>query len=452
MKWSRFNFLFRSDRFGWMIYNSASNAFLQLDEATYREVAKIRDDIDDYRFDDKPGLYVQLRMNGVLVEDGFDRAFLNRLKFRRLANNFDNARLFLTIAPTLACNLDCVYCYQREHTPRWMDAETEDRLVAFVERHRAARSVHVTWYGGEPLLGWDQVRSLTTRFRQLGKKYSADIITNGFLLDAAKIAQLGELDIDSVQITVDGVESTHDRRRIHRDGSGTWARIVGNTEALLRGWTGQVSIRVNIDNANEHEYHLIHRTLRERFSEFGPERVRIYPGIVHDGTDIHPDVSCFHDRSEEADFNIRQYERHGIDDFSFFPAPTSTGCIAAHRNGYVIGPRGEIYKCWNDMGVEERVIGSVHPGEKWNADLQTEYLVGSSYLEDPECQECAFLPVCDGGCLHVRLKNRCGNGACVSKRNVCFKFKDRLERLLEVHYEKKLNQAGPAAVAETAQG
>ena len=197
-------------------------------------------------------------------------------------------------------------------------------------------------------------------------------------------------------------------------------------------------LRVNIDRTNQDAYHLIHRELRQRFAAHaGEKRVAIYPGIVHDHSGGHPDSSCLFDRDAEAAFTIEQHVRHGIDDLASFPARSSSGCTACRQNAYVIGPEGELYKCWNDIGRPERRVGSVGRGCVGNPALVADYLVGASYLDDPKCNRCFYLPVCDGGCPTVRLDNYLTG----SRKAVCSKFKNSLEALLEVHYERRQRQA-----------
>ncbi len=434
MKWSKYNFLFRSKKYGGLLYNSASNSFLQFDDATYTEVEKIRDDLDSYSFSDRPGLNIQLRMSNIIVEDRFDEEYRNRLKMSRLNNNYDSSHLMLTIAPTMGCNFACNYCFETDFSAVQMSDETEEQVINFIKRHPATKYISMTWFGGEPLLCFNRIVSMTEKIKEFDKKYTAMLISNGYLLDEKIIPKLKDLSITTIQITIDGLEETHDKRRpLKSTGSGTYARIMENTEKLLQGWDGKLDIRVNTDNSNKDVYHIAHDALLEKFEKYGRKRLRIYPGIVHDNDQINPDVSCFRDRFEEAVFNIRQYEEHGIEDLSFFPRTIVSGCIAARNNGYVIGPKGELYKCWDDLGIKEKVVGSVYSGKEWNMNLIGNYMVGASYHDDPECKECFLLPVCDGGCLYVRMQNYTEN-AC---KNVCSKFKDNLEDMLEIYYEIK---------------
>lgn len=70
---------------------------------------------------------------------------------------------------------------------------------------------------------------------------------------------------------------------------------------------------------------------------------------------------------------------------------------------YVIDPEGYIYKCWADVGIKERAIGTLDEGLK-NFDIISEYVQGSDKFSDPKCMNCKYIPICDGGCNLYRIK------------------------------------------------
>lgn len=438
MKWSQYNYLFESKKHGWLLYNSASNTFAQIDDALYPEIIHIQKNPNEYDFGSDPGLYFQLRNAGILVEDRGDQIFQNLLKMQRLQNNYDNGVLLLTIAPTRACNFDCGYCYEQERKPIYMSEDTENELFAFIKRYKRLTRLFLTWYGGEPLLCFSRICSLTEKITSLEVPFGAMMVTNGYLLNAPVISKLSDLKIHTLQITIDGREPVHNQRRPLKDGGATFQTIMKNIEALFQQWEGSLLLRVNIDHKNKSEYHLIHQELREKFSDaYQKGHLTIYPGIVHDFNKSHPDVSCLIDRDEEALFTMQEYYTHGLDDLRTFPGRSYTGCTACRKNGFVVGPEGELYKCWDDLGIEARQVGSIKKKRTWNAALIADYMVGASYLDDPECQKCFYLPVCDGGCPNVRLRNYVEN----QQQNVCSKFKNHLEDLLEIFYEQKEKHA-----------
>jgi len=128
---------------------------------------------------------------------------------------------------------------------------------------------------------------------------------------------------------------------------------------------------------------------------------------------------------------MNTYRDYGITEFDFYPNRRSINCAATMKNSYVIGPEGEIYKCWMDAGKKDSVVGSIWGDEPWNARIIAKYMVTADNFNEPECRECFFLPVCGGGCPKIRLESGFSLGA----KDLCFTFKENLEECLEAHYE-----------------
>ena len=428
MLWSKYNHLFQSERHGWLLYNALSNTFLELPPQLGGKFSKLHAG-EAFQCDD-PGIVLQLIAAKAVVEPGEDQRLRDILRMKRRLADLSERMLLLTVAPTRNCNFACPYCFESNRAGVSMSRETEEQLVQFAERFQPGQIFGVTWFGGEPLLRFEQIRRLSERFRALDfKRYHASLITNGYLLDAEKSAQLEELGIQDVQITLDGPEQIHDKRRMLISGEGTFRRILENMDTLFASsWSGVLHLRVNVDRSNADEYHSVHRLLYERYASFA-KRLRVYPGIVHAMGKENPDTSCLFNAEDAADFQIEQFRRYHIRNMSFYPGRKLFNCIAARRNGYVVGPEGELYKCWNDIGITERIVGYVDPKKTWNTALLAEWLEGASALNDPECMDCSLMPICDGGCPALRRE-----GA-----PHCSRYRNRLRELLEAHYDASVS-------------
>lgn len=441
MKWSKYNILFKSEKYGYLIYNSITNSFAEIDKSTYQELKKIKKSPGEYNFKRYPALYLQLRKTKILIDNNEDEELLNVIKLKRLTKYYDNTNLHLTIAPTLACNFDCIYCYEESRRPIHMDEKTEDKIIEFIKRFGKLRYLSIVWFGGEPMLKFTRICKLTEKIKKLNIPFFATMITNGYLLKESSIGKLHDLKIKHIQITIDGPEEVHDKRRKLISDGKTFNRIINNIENLLDKWKGKLCIRVNVDKDNRLIYSQTYRYLRKRFK--GKDFV-IYPGIVHDGPGVNPDLVCMFDRDDIADFTIEQYNKYGIDELQFYPQSQNFGCVATIKNGFVIGPEGEIYKCWDDIGVKDMVVGSVFENKPWNMNLLANYMVGTNHFEDHNCKNCFYFPVCDGGCAHLRLLNKYGK----ENYDTCLKFKDRLPEMLEIYYEKKRKESAKKRIEE----
>jgi sulfatase maturation enzyme AslB (radical SAM superfamily) len=157
---------------------------------------------------------------------------------------------------TRTCNLDCAYCYQGSHAQlpqgfglkKHMPDETLERALPWMVDW-TMRGLSMTWYGGEPLIGFEQMREWVPRieksFVDSRKKIRQGITTNGTLLTADVRAFLDEHKI-GVLLSLDGPPWLHDQTRVHYDGKGSWHEI--DVDAIL-AWRPDIEIAWQLDPA-----------------------------------------------------------------------------------------------------------------------------------------------------------------------------------------------------------
>ena len=100
---------------------------------------------------------------------------------------------------TRRCNLACEYCSEYDHVSPPVPL---DVLIARVDRLAELGTSIVTISGGEPLLQPD-LDDVIHRIRRQGML--AGLITNGYLLTAARIRALNDAALDHLQISIDNV-------------------------------------------------------------------------------------------------------------------------------------------------------------------------------------------------------------------------------------------------------
>lgn len=83
---------------------------------------------------------------------------------------------------------------------------------------------------------------------------------------------------------------------------------------------------------------------------------------------------------------------------NIFPVNNSGVCCANKIDSFVIAPDGILYKCWVDIGKEEKKIGTIfEPDNISNFGLLSEYF-GDDKFSNPKCMKCFLLPLCGGLC------------------------------------------------------
>lgn len=259
------------------------------------------------------------------------------------------------------------------------------------------------------------------------------MVTNGYLLTPDKSDLMAGIAMHNIQITIDGPEDVHNVRRPLLGGQPTYRKIMDNLKYLLNvNPSIHVDVRTNIDRRNMDMYARFYDSFR---SEIDSDRVNLYPGFVSDLLSSEC-VSPEHNISEggyKAQFALDLFDRYGIEIKSFLPRFRRHSCVASKYFAFVIGPEGEIYKCWRMVGNQRHVLGNVRNGITDMAAF-SDYVTGADYTRDRKCLECEFIPLCGGGCPLVRLRNR-NEGVGL---NHCCPEKSHMEKLMEMRYEMYL--------------
>jgi uncharacterized protein len=139
-----------------------------------------------------------------------------------------------TLVLTHDCNLACTYCYTGEKFRRAMDDETARAGLDFA--FKGFGDVDLGFFGGEPLLRFEQLVSLATMARvrasQEGRALRLSVTTNGTLLTPERVAVLRALDVQ-ITLSLDGVREAHDATRPMRGGRSSFDAVVRGARALL---------------------------------------------------------------------------------------------------------------------------------------------------------------------------------------------------------------------------
>ncbi|GHE80438.1 radical SAM/SPASM domain-containing protein [Streptomyces spiralis] len=412
MKLSKFNVsMVRNENI--VIYNGVSGAVVQLPHDAYEEIQRCS------ATDDEPqvstDILERLALGRMIIPEWADEvAFLER---RYQASRGAKSRLGLTIVTSLGCNFDCPYCFEAKH-PSIMDADVRDLVLqVLTDQLENLQNFHVTWFGGEPLVGKKALLDLSDEFIKAcdggGVRYSANMLTNGYLLDETTCSQLADSRVTSVQVGLDGPPKVHNKLRPLAGGKGTFSKIVENLHHAVSFF--DVSVRVNVDKDN---FRYTEELMRLLADEGLSGKLHVYPGqIVGDDTSTAaPSVTyegkCFVNKEfalAERDF-FRIAESYGFTSPAL-PKPTGAPCTAVRANELVVGSKGELYKCWNSVGNRMEEIGNIRDYTNPNGRMQR-WLKYDPFSNE-ECRTCVALPVCMGGCAHYALtssnyENRCG--------------------------------------------
>lgn len=390
-----------------LLFNSVTSATLALNSSQQPVLEDCLWEIEETGGCANEDLLRGLATLGFVVPESEDEYLREHMKF--LANRESRDRLFLTIVPTMACNLRCTYCFQ-QNIPRAsaMKPAVQRGLVEFVRRKAMdSKYLVVQWFGGEPLLKHDMILALSEAFLhicdQYGMSYHAEMLTNGLLLTEQMINSLASISIRAIQIPLDGTPATYARRKQIplRKAEAYYRFLVENMQSLVET-TGSVTLRINVDrdNADEAKY------VVALFKDHGvsDSRIDFRLGFLNTSRGILDCIShdCF-SYTEFADLEL---------DFRYFlaregykvygqPTPRDYPCTAAVWNSYTADPDGRIGKCVPSIGTQENTFSQIYPNDIERTVVETSSEGPFGQFDPfviPACRGCPLLPACLGSC------------------------------------------------------
>gem|GEM_PF-3514775 len=353
-----------------------------------------------------PAAVKRLQQGGYLIAEGTDEIELVRQHYQR-ARHDRVAGFTANVLVTMGCNLACQYCFQGrtqiEMKPRMMAQETEEAVVAYLQRSAADKqSLMVSWFGGEPLLGLRQIKRmtppLTTFCDARGIAYHAVITTNGVLLDREAVDALVAARVSQVQVSLD-VPTEHKNDKQGRD---TQQAVLDNL--VYAAERIPVQIRINLSKDDEQEWErlfadMVRRGLQKTLASifiahvYEPEMAR------------RAGVGSPESHATYVHVMKRQYDRGkalGLPLSHAVASSCGSGCAATSSTAVTIDPEGLIYKCPDDAGRPDRAFSSVFTEGVLKPENLLRWLTYDWFQHDA-CQQCTMMPQCAGGCPHQRL-------------------------------------------------
>lgn len=408
-KLSKYNIVIHNQDSKILLYNTLSGALVELDEeyAQYFGLTNKQEkdkliEIELNNLSEKyKNIYMDLKKGGYIVDCRFDE--IQFLKYLSYKSRYTSRANGLTILPTLDCNFKCSYCYE-EHPPMRMKQDVQDKLIDLVEKKisEGIPSLNIHWYGGEPLLCLDLIEKMSRRFIEIVKKcgipFSAEMVTNGYLLDKDVTELLHELKIQKIQVTLDGSPKVHNQHRMLKNGNGTFWKIIENISIASK--IIPIILRINIDRKNLFSM----KELLEILYKMGLNHKNITPYLGFIRPSTHVCKSIFSDcltEQEFADYNadfIEELDRKGFQSH-IYPVPAFRICGAVSEGVFAITPDGNLFKCWETVAIPEEAIGNILE-DKPKIEHQLNLLKWMNYdpFANKKCVECDIFPICFGGC------------------------------------------------------
>lgn len=326
---------------------------------------------------------------------------------------------------TEACPLRCEYCYIKDRdNPTRMSRDTMDLMMKKVQT-----KPRIIFFGGEPLLGIDDIKWFTKKYQDDVKIFQ--IVTSTF--PRTNFRDLIENVIKpskkpwELQLSFDGFEGS-ERKLVNKDpvAQQVYENILYTLEQGVK-----LQVRCVINDSNIYYFHDTYRQFKQMSEE--------YSGLFY------ADFTLVHETNLESDFSEVLKRELGmiLDDILTDESPFITAglasmigsiiedrkCMACNVGSeIIIRPNGDIYPCTMlSQYSEDFKMGHITDREL-NTDIATDV-----HERPKDCDTCDYNKYCFGGCRYERSYlgnlNEINLGYCEQTKTVVeslLAFRDKL--------------------------
>ena len=384
-----------------VLYHLRTNELLRVSEQAYASLKGLSETeqttLDPYvRGFFRRGFCVPAEM------DESARFFEQYLRFSEIGSE----ELSFTIAATTLCNYRCPYCFEEGARADTLTEHSCDAICDFMERMASQtegiRSIHIKWFGGEPLLAYDGMLRISERILNFCTRHNLSlytrIITNGSLLTDEMVSALLPFGLKSIQITMDGTCDDYCRNK------GTTKENYETVLSLLDRLCEKVrfNIRLNVVSDNL-------SSLKDLATElYRNERIRnhvtLYPAQVE--SHAVPVLSATEYRTAHADFlqHLLSLGWH-FQIKNALPERLNNACYGLDPQGYILDPLGNLYDCEMHIGTPSLRFATILEDR---ASLLAKKQAARKAFErslSAKCLACAYFPLCFSGCPYKRRED-----------------------------------------------
>ena len=432
---SRYTFFVKfNDKF--YLYNSLSNALIEVDEELYILLENLKNKHIYYTpSTETESLFFDLKKDCFVTYNVDDDFLIYKSIIHSLRSQ--NSSMHLTLVPTMDCCFSCSYCFEKKKNKIHMSESVMDSIISFLSQQKQVKYLRLTWFGGEPLMAIDEIDLFFSKLKPLldNFSFSSNIITTGYHLDERAISVLKKAKVTSAQITLDGNKDSHNQVKFLKDCDDVFSKVLDNIQLAATLYPElEIVVRVNLTKDNANEYSELQRYILNRFLG---KKVSVAPAIVLDRNGCTASNNLF-STSEYSNY-ILNLSYNDIDSPQIrYPKNTMRECAIRNKNAVSFDAEGNFYKCWEHVGNPEFVVGKLNESGQinlTNVTLFNRQMFGADQLEDNRCRECSYLPLCNGGCPIQRVENKFNNGKNVN----CIFYKGVLDKYIIEHIKRKMN-------------
>ena len=161
---------------------------------------------------------------------------------------------------TLSCNAKCKHCGSSAEKKKYEgELTTEEIENAFkqISEDMNANLILINVTGGEPLVRQDLCEVMEYATKELGFHWG--MTTNGNLLNDENIAKLKKANMETISISIDGLEKTHDN---FRGVLGSYKTIIDNIKKLKNAnYVKHIQVTTVVNKTNIEELEELYKIM-----------------------------------------------------------------------------------------------------------------------------------------------------------------------------------------------
>lgn len=423
----------------YFLYDTFQNYLIEITKSHFGEISKIANK------------QMELLPGEKLTKEGLDIAMLKNRGFLKTSvidrvENPNSPHIGdmllgcindLVLQVTQRCNFNCRYCLyagngriERTHSSLNMPTDIAIRSIDYLYEHSYdSPSIHISYYGGEPLLNYDLICWITkyAQSRFISKKINFSLTTNGALFNKDNLDFFEKNDF-KISVSLDGPQVIQDKHRRMVNGlDGTYSTVYSNLQLIKNQYPAFFKkniyfLPVVID---DEDYNIV----KEYFDSEGiaPEKVSPLKANLN-GIDYYLSASNINNSSlkttEEDSGGINEPSFNNLYNVYKNKSPISR---VWHHNGQCIpglqrlfvDVNGYFYPCEKIIESEALHIGSVYDGIDQKKVLE---FANIGKLTNEDCKHCwalRFCELCVSQCVDCgrnTITNEVKKRACQSQR------------------------------------
>lgn len=324
----------------------------------------------------------------------------------------------VVLIPSYSCNMECEYCYEghQKKESKLMSWEEKDKIIEMIKQY-SLNKINFVLLGGEPIYGENLIffKEFFCELKDIGVNYQISCISNGLEI-TDNFGIIKEIGISRFQITIDGLEEVHNRRKKSKiSGKNPFKEACRAISKLLEN-NIEVDLRINMDQYNVNEINGIAELIEKKgWDKKEDFKAYIYP-VTYSGNDEKKEyftevqilkrvleiIKPEYEELFELDFHGIEFINTILSNEIFVP---KTQFCASCSNQIVLDGNGNIYTCWWGASNKDFLIGKFQNHQLKVNNHQLEVWREHSVDTIKKCKGCKYRYICGGGCVFKAYLN-----------------------------------------------